>query len=294
MADYVLSCGTSEDLTKKHFEEIGVHYCAFPYSIDGKEYLDDLGETIPYDKFYQMMAEGKETSTSQINMEGYKNYFRPFLEKGLDILHLVLSSGLTGTINSCNMAVEELKEEFPNNKIYVVDSLGACGGNGIIMDTLSRMKKEGKTIEELYKWVEENKLRMNYLFFSTDLKYYVRGGRISKTAGMIGGALKICPLLYMDTLGKLVVIGKIRTKQAVIKAIVDKMEELVEDGLNYSKQVYINHAGCLEDALAVKKLVEERFKNIEPVVINSIGTTIGAHTGPGTVALFFWGKENRQ
>ena len=207
-------------------------------------------------------------------------------------MHVCLSSGITGVVNSANIAKNILLEEFPDRKIYIVDSLAASSGYGLIMDTMARLRDQGMTIDELYKWIEENKLRMNHWFFSMDLTFYIRGGRISKTAGAIGQLLNICPLLNVDYLGKLIPRYKIRTKKKVIKATVDKMEELADDGLDYSGKCYISHSACLEDAKEVARKIEERFKKLDgKVEINNIGATIGSHTGPGTVALFFWGKK---
>lgn len=292
MSRYILSCCSTADLTKEHFEAIDVKYICFHYELDGVEYPDDLGQTIPFDVFYRKMAEGGETRTSQVNVEEFEEYFEPFLKEEYDILHVCLSSGLSGVVNSANIAKEALLEKYPERKIFIVDSLGASSGYGLIMDTLAEMRDQGKSIEELYDWVEEHKLNLHHWFFSTGLSFYIKGGRISKTAGLVGTMLNVCPLLNMDNFGKLIPRYKIRTKKKVIKAIVDKMEENAEDGLNYSGKCYISQSGCVEDAKEVAKLVEERFPKLNgKVEINYVGTTIGSHTGPGTVALFFWGKK---
>lgn len=213
MSDFVLSCCSTADLSKEHFEAIDVKYICFHYELDGVTYLDDLGQSIPFNEFYAKMAAGAETKTSQVNADEFADYFRPFLEQGLDILHVCLSSGITGVINSANIAKGILEEEFPNRKIYIVDSLGASSGYGLIMDTMAQLRDQGMTIDELYNWIEENKLRMHHWFFSTDLSFYIKGGRISKTAGAIGQLLSICPLLNMDNLGRLIPRYKIRTKK---------------------------------------------------------------------------------
>lgn len=295
MSRYVISCCSTADLTKEHFEEIDVKYICFHFEMDGVQYMDNLGESIPFEEFYTRMANGADTKTSQVNAEEFEEYFRPFLEKGMDILHVSLSSGISGVINSANIAKETLQEEFPERKIYIVDSLGASSGYGLLMDTLAQLRAEGKTIEEAYNWIEANKLNLNHWFFSTDLTFYVKGGRVSKTAGAIGSVLNICPLLNMDDNGKLIPRYKIRTKKKVIQAIVDKMEECAEDGLAYSGKCYISQSGCYEDAKKVADLVEARFPKLNgKVEINYVGTTIGSHTGPGTVALFFWGKKREE
>lgn len=292
MGNYIISCCSTADLTKEHFEEIDVKYICFHYEMDGVQYTDDLGQTVSFDEFYQRMAHGAETRTSQVNADEFHEFFEAFLQQGYDILHICLSSGLSGVINSANIARKQLEEKYPDQKIYVVDSLGASSGYGLIMDTLSAMRKEGKTIDEVYEWIETHKLNLHHWFFSTDLSFYIKGGRISKTAGTIGTILNICPLLNMDHLGRLIPRFKIRGKKRVIQEIVKKMEENAENGLDYSGKCYISHSACFEDARAVAGLVEARFPHLNGrVEINNVGTTIGSHTGPGTVALFFWGTR---
>lgn len=295
MANYVITCCSTADLTHEHFTEREIHYICFHYSLDGKYYADDLGRSVPFDQFYKAMADGAETKTAQVNVEEFLEFWTPFLEAGKDIIHVSLSSGLSGVFNSANIAKAELEEKFPGRKILVIDSLGASSGYGLIMDKMADLRDSGMEMEEIYHWVEENKLRLHHWFFSTDLTFYVKGGRISKAAGWFGTALKICPLLNMDNLGRLIPRQKIRGKAAVIEEIVKKMEEYAENGRDYSGKCYISNSGCYEDARAVADLVEARFPKLNgKVEINSVGTTIGSHTGPGTVALFFWGnfREN--
>ena len=292
MDSYVLSCCSTADLKKSHFDERNISYICFHYELGGKEYKDDLGETIAFEDFYRAMSNGADTKTSQVNVEEYEEYFESFLKQGKDVLHLCLSSGISGSFNSANVAKEMLQERYPERKIYVVDSLAASSGFGLLMDKLADLRDEGKNIDEVYAWAEANKLKLQHWFFSTDLTFYVKGGRITKTAGFVGGILNICPLLNVDREGKLIPRYKIRTKKKVIEAIVHQMELHAEDGLDYSDKCYMCHSACYEDARAVADLVEKRFPKLKgKVEINDIGTTIGSHTGPGTVALFSWGQE---
>ena len=292
MGNYVLSCCSTADLSKEHFEAIDVKYICFHFDLDGTQYEDNLGVSIQFDEFYARMANGADTKTSQVNAEEFEEYFRSFLEQGLDILHISLSSGISGVINSANIAKETLQEEFPDRKIYVVDSLAASSGYGLLMDKLSELRAQGKTIDEVRDFAEAHKLNLNHWFFTSDLTFFIKGGRVTKTAGFIGNVLNICPLLNVDYEGKLIPRYKIRTKKKVIQAIVDRMEECAEDGLDYSGKCYISQSACYEDARAVADLIEARFPKLDgKVEINHIGTTIGSHTGPGTVALFFWGKK---
>ena len=292
MSDYVISCCSTADLSKEHFEKIDVHYCCFHYEMDGVQYLDDLGQSMDFDVFYQRMTDGAMTKTSQINADEYEEYFTQFLSQGKDIIHLTLSSGISGTFNSANLAKALLEDKYPDRKIYVIDSLAASSGYGLLVDHLAAMRDSGATIDELAAWVDEHKLNLNHWFFSSDLTFFIRGGRISKAAGAVGTVLNICPLMNVDFEGRLIPRYKIRTKKKVIQAIVDKMAEQAEGGTDYSGKCFISHSACEEDAKAVAALVEERFPNLNGhVLINSIGTTIGSHTGPGTVALFFWGQK---
>ena len=292
MENYVISCCSTADLSQEHFDAIGVKYICFHFELDGVQYEDNLGKSIPFDEFYSRMANGADTKTSQVNAEEFEAYFRSFLEKGQDILHLSLSSGISGVINSANIAKETLQEEFPDRKIYIVDSLAASSGYGLLMDKLSELRAQGKMIDEVRDFAEANKLNVHHWFFTSDLTFFIKGGRVTKTAGFIGSVLNICPLLNVDYEGKLIPRAKIRTKKKVIQAIVDRMEECAEDGLDYSGKCYISQSACYEDARAVADLVEQRFPKLNgKVEINHIGTTIGSHTGPGTVALFFWGKK---
>ena len=289
---YVLSCCSTADLSKEHFEARGIHYVCFHYALDGVEYFDDLGQSMPFDEFYARMAAGADTRTSQVSITEYVEHFSRFLEQGQDVIHVCLSSGISGTINSAQNAALIVRERYPERKIYIIDSLGASSGYGLLMDGAADRRDEGLTVDECAKWIEDNRLKLHHWFFSTDLSFYVKGGRISKTAAIFGGLLEICPLLNMDDQGRLIPRYKIRTKKKVIRECVKKMEEHARGGHDYNGKCYISMSACLPEARAVADLVEEKFPKLDGrVVINSVGTTIGSHTGPGTVALFFWGDE---
>ena len=295
MSDYILSCCSTADLSKEHFEQRDIHYICFHFMLDDITYPDDLGQSIPLPEFYQKMADGAMTKTSQVNADEFVDYFRPFLQEGKDILHFTLSSGISGVYNSACIARDMLLEEFPDRKIYMIDSLAASSGYGLLMDELATKRDEGLDFDALKDWATEHLLNLNHWFFSGDLTFFIRGGRISKTAGTIGNMLNICPLMNVNNEGKLIVREKVRSKKKVIKAIVGKMEELARDGLNYDGKCYISQSACYEDARAVADLIESKFPNLNgKVEINNIGTVIGSHTGPGTVALFFWGQERTE
>lgn len=295
MNDYILSCCSTADLTREHFEARSIHYVCFHFALDGQEYRDDLGQSVPFEELYARIASGSETRTSQVNITEYVDYFTSFLSQGLDVVHVCLSSGLSGTINSARNAALVVQERFPERKIYIIDSLGASSGYGLLMDAAADRRDEGMGAAELAEWISENRLRLNHWFFSTDLTSYVKGGRISKTAAVFGGLLEICPLLNMDALGRLVPRAKVRTKKRVIREIVAKMEQYADGGTDYDGKCYISQSACPEDARAVAELIEEKFPRLNGrVEINWVGTTIGSHTGPGTVALFFWGSRREE
>lgn len=289
---YVLSCCSTADLSKEHLEARHIPYLCYHYALDGVEYRDDLGQSMSFEDFYARMAQGADTRTAQVNISDYVDFFSSFAERGLDVVHVTLSSGISGSINGAQNAALIVRERYPERRVYVVDSLAASSGYGLLMDGAADQRDAGLSAEELVKWLEDNRLRLHHWFFSTDLSYFVKGGRISKTAAVFGGLLEICPLMNVDYQGRLIPRYKIRTKKRVIRACVEQMEKHARGGHDYSGKCYISQSACLEDARAVAELVEQRFPKLDgKVLINYVGTTIGAHTGPGTVALFFWGDE---
>ncbi len=291
---YILSCCSYADLTAEKMQGLDIRYICTPYMINGKAYIDDLGKTTSYDDFYQSMKDGAMTSTFQINQDEFIDYFRELLKEEKDIIHVSLSSGLSGVSNSARLAIDALAEEFPNRKIYLVDSLAASAGLGLMMQTACELREKGMSAEELYNWLQENKLKLHHWFFTTDLTYFVRGGRVSKASGFIGGVLNICPLLNVSNTGHLIPRSKVRGKKKVISEIVERMKTFAENGTDYSGKCFISNSMCIDDAKAVAALVEEAFPKLDgKVEIFNIGTSIGSHTGPGTVALFFWGAERK-
>jgi DegV family protein with EDD domain len=292
MSNYILSCCSTADLDEQHLNERDIKYICFHFELDGKEYPDDLGKSISFKDFYDSMAKGAMTKTSQVSVGEYVEYFESFLKDGKDVLHATLSSGISGTLNSATIARDQLKDKYPDRKLYVIDSLAASAGYGLFMNKLADLRDEGMSIDDLYQWAIEHRLECQHWFFVSDLKYLIRGGRVSKVAGTIGNVLNICPLMNVDYQGRLIVRSKVRGKGAVIKAQVEKMVQLADGGLDYDGDCYISNSDCYDDARAVADLIEEKFPKMKgKVKIYSIGTTIGSHTGPGTVALFFWGNQ---
>lgn len=292
MADYILSCCSTADLSKEHFEKRDINYICFHYFLDEKQYEDDLGQSMSFAEFYKAMENGAMTKTSQVNVGEFEEYFEPFLKEGKDILHVTLSSGISGVNNAANIAKDMLQEKYPDRKIYVVDSLCAACGYGMLMDELADLRDAGKSVDAAYQWVEANKGRLHHWFTATDLKYLIRGGRVSKASGFVGTMLNICPVMCVASDGTLKAVQKVRTKKKVLEALVSKMEENAENGTAYTGKCYISHSACEEDAKIVVKYIEDRFPDLkDKVVLGNIGTTIGSHTGPGTVVVCFWGAE---
>ena len=292
MPQYVTTCCSTADIPYDYFQKRNIPYVCFHFILDGKEYADDLGKTVPFDEFYRKIAAGALPTTSQVNVQEFIDFFEPYLAQGLDILHITLSSGLSGTYNSALLAGEQLLQKYPDRRILVVDSLGASSGSGLLVDLAADLRDSGAALDEVHTWVEENKLNIHHWFFSTDLTHYRRGGRISAASATMGTILSICPLMNMNHLGRLIPREKVRGKKQVIAEIVRKMEEHAQNGVNYSGKCFISHSACYEDARRLADLVEERFPHLNgKVMINSIGMVIGSHTGPGTVALFFVGDR---
>ena len=289
--NYVLSCCSTVDLCPERLREREVPYLCFHYTLDGEERRDDWNRE-ELRVFYQAMREGKSTSTSMVSVGEYLDFFSAFLEEGKDVLHVCLSGGLSGTCGAARQAAELLREQYPAGRVLIVDSLAASAGYGLLVDTMAALRAEGMEMDALFAWAEEHKRRLQHWFFSTDLSAYIRGGRISAAAGAFGSMLGICPLLHMNGEGKLVAGEKIRSKRRVITEIVERMVSCAEGGADYAGRCFLSHSDCIEDAKAVADLVERRFPQLKGrVEIFDIGTTIGSHTGPGTVALFFFGKE---
>jgi len=291
MSDYVLSCCASCDLNPEWMKRRNMPYAYFNVTLDGLSVKDDMGLSFSPQELMKKMEEGADTKTSQVSLGEYQTYFEDFLKEGKDILHVTLSSGISGTYNAACTAANMMMEEYPDRKIIIIDSMAASSGYGLLMEYAADKRDEGLSIDELAAWIEENKLNMIHWFFSTDLKYYIKGGRISKTAGTIGQALSICPLLNVDYEGRLVPREKIRTKKKVVKRIVEKMVEDAENGINYTGKVFLSDSDK-ELGDAVQALIEETFPQLKGRVHRfDIGCTIVSHTGPGTVALFFKGKK---
>lgn len=286
MRDYVITTDNTADLPYSYYKENGVEYMYLTYQLEGKIY--GKGNELPFEEFYATMRKGSMPTTSQVNSEEAKQILWPILEKGNDILHLAFSSGLSGSYNSVRLAAEELTEEFPERKIVVVDSLCASLGEGLFVDKAVELKKAGKSLEENAAWLEEHKLNFCHVFTVDDLFHLHRGGRVSKVAAVVGTMINLKPLLHVDNEGHLIPVKNVRGRRKSLGGLVTMMEERLGSWKDQNTKIFISHGDCREDAEYVAKLVKEKF-GYETFLINTIGATIGAHSGPGTVALFFLG-----
>ena len=288
MENYILSCCSTMDLRKGWAEERGVNLIYAKFFLEGEEFRDDFYESISQDKLFERMLSGEKSQTTQVNTEEYIGSFRKYLEQGQDIFHICLSSGVSGTFNSCHIAKDILLEEFPERKIEIVDSLMASSGYGLLVDKACMLKKQGLDMETLRVELEKWRNRLHGYFFTSDLRFFIQGGRVSKAAGFIGGLLKICPVLKITEEGKLKPIEKVRGKKQAMENILSKMEK---EGYLSTEKCFISHSACPLDAKKLAESIRDRFHPEGNMEIFDIGGTIACHTGPGTVACFFFGKE---
>lgn len=289
MNDYVIVTDSSADLSVELVQEAGVEVLPLRFTIEGQTgYNWPDNRDMDPKEFYSRLRKGDMATTAAVNMDQYLTMLEPMLQAGRDVLVLAFSSGLSATYDSARLAGEELREKYPERKLFVVDTLCASMGEGLLVWHAGQLKKQGKTIEEVRDWAEANKLYLCHQFTVDDLHFLKRGGRISATTAVVGSMLKIKPVLHVDNAGKLVNIGKARGRRASLKALVDRMEETVIDPAGQT--VFISHGDCIEDAEYVAGLVKERM-GVQDVRINYVGPVIGAHSGPGTLALFYLGSR---
>ena len=290
MAEYMISTDTSCDFPYEYVQQHQLPLVTLFYSIDDVMGPDGSPTLENLKSFYNKMRQGAPTKTQQASIEDTEKLFRTILSKGVDLLHIAFSSGLSGTANAARLAAETLKEEFPDRKIMVVDSLCASMGQGLLVDSAIRMKEAGKSIEEVAQWLEENIPHLCHLFTVEDLKYLQRGGRISKTTALVGTMIGIKPVLHVDDEGKLVPLAKVRGRKQSIQTLVKQMEEHIGSFLKENDKVYISHGDCLEEANYLAQLIKERL-GIAKTMISHIGPVIGSHAGPGALALSFLGEN---
>lgn len=289
MPDFVILTDSSADLSAEMAQKLNVEVLPLGFVMDNQTYRNypDNREMDPH-VFYERLRSGDVATTTALNVAEYTEALEPLLQAGKDVLILAFSSGLSTTYNSSRLAVEELSAKYPERKLYTVDTLCASLGQGLLVWYAARERERGHSIEEVRDWIEEHRLNVCHQFTVDDLYFLKRGGRISAATAVVGSMLQIKPVLHVDDEGHLINIGKVRGRQAALKALVERMEETALD--SGSLTVFISHGDCLEDARAVADMVKKRF-GVEEVYINYVGPVIGAHSGPGTVALFYAGTE---
>lgn len=289
MENYVLISDCTLDLPAQHCSELDIHVIPMEFTLDGrpfKHYID--ARQLSYQAFYQAMRTGRFSTTSQINYKEFSSFFQPFLESGKDILYICFTSGMSGTYNTCRIAVADLQKKYPDRKIVIVDSLCASVGEGLLVYHAGLKKRAGMQLSALANWVEQNKQRVCHWFVVDDLEHLKRGGRIGTVTAAFGKALQIKPLLSVDSDGKLTTVAKIRGASKVLEGLADR---LISDGANTKEQtVIIGHADVLEDAQALDRLLKERGL-IKDSIIADIGPVIGTHVGAGMLALTFMGER---
>ena len=289
MSDFVILTDSSADLGADMVAQLDIQVLPLSFTIQGVTYHNypDNHEMDPA-VFYSMLRKGELATTSALNVAQYTEALEPLLQAGKDVLVLAFSSGLSATYNSSRLAVEELKEKYPDRKLYTVDTLCASLGQGLLVYLAAKEREQGKSIEEVRDWVEAHKLNLCHQFTVDDLHFLKRGGRISATTAVLGSMLQIKPVLHVDDEGHLINIAKARGRAASLKALVDKMEQTAIDPKDQT--VFISHGDCLEDAQLVAQMVKDRF-GVEHIYLNYVGPVIGAHAGPGVLALFYVGVE---
>lgn len=288
MENYVIVTESTADLPVKIIEEFDIKVIPMSFELDGKVYTNypDNREMDP-GEFYQRLSNGEKSTTSLVNTGQFIEFFEPIIENGQDILYVGFSSGLSGTYNSSLIAADQLKEKYPDRKILCFDSKSASMGEGLLTYTAAKKREAGLSIDELYKWLQENVLTLCQWFTVDDLNHLKRGGRVSAFAATIGTALNIKPVLHVDEEGHLIPMLKVRGRKKSIHALYDHMEKTCTNPVE--QVVFIGHGDCFDEANYLGNLIKEKLK-VKDVVINDIGPVIGSHSGPGTIALFYFGN----
>ncbi|NMA05401.1 MAG: DegV family protein [Acholeplasmataceae bacterium] len=288
MYDYSIIINSSTDLTEELKEELDLVLAPLKFTIEGKEYINYLDyNSLDVKEFYKLLRDGKIATTSQLNVSEYIDIIEKEFKKGKDVLILAFSSALSGTYNSARIAVEAFEDH--KQKVYLVDTKAASLGEGLIAYLAGLKRKEGYTIEELYKYIEDIKLNVAHWFTVDDLMFLKRGGRVGGASAIIGSLLSIKPVLHVDIEGRLIPMAKVRGRKKALQSLVDKVSETHDS--NLPKDVFISHGDDLEAALTIKEKIEALNLGLEVKLINYIGPVIGAHSGPGTIAVFFFATQ---
>jgi len=289
MKKMVLVTDSCSDLTKEQVEQMDIRIIPLTVEIEGVTYAHYPDEReLKIETFYQKLRDKKVAKTSLVNVGSFLVFFESLLKEGYDILYIGFSSALSGTVQSAKVASEELKEQYPNDRIVIVDSLCASMGQGLLIWNAWKLKEKGKTIDEIADWVNSNKLNLVHLFTVDDLGTLKRGGRLSDTQAFLGSLLRIKPILHVDDQGRLVPLKKARGRSFSLEAMVEQMKDRITTP--EKQTIFISHGDCLDEALSVGQMIKDQYK-VKDIVYNHIGPIIGAHSGPGTIAIFFMGTH---
>lgn len=289
---FILSCESTVDLPYKYISVRNIPVLFYAYTVNQQQYTDDMGQdpqALP--RFYAMLQEGNIPSTSQLNEFQYTDFFETLLQQG-DVLHIAFGSGMTGSVGNACRAAQALRQKYPERKVVVIDSLCSSSGYGLLVDMAADMRDRGCSLEKTQRWLLENRTHVHHQFFSTDLRYFRRSGRISGPAAALGSVLNICPIMRLDDTGHIIAYDKVRGKKKAIERTVETMAQHAQDGTRYFGKCLIAHSNCPDEATALKQAVQMTFPKIQgDIRICDIGTIIASHCGPGTVAVFFLGDS---
>ena len=289
---FILSCESTIDLPYSYCEARGIPVLFYSYQVDGVSYEDDMGrDPAALPRFYGFLDEGKLPTTTQLNEFQYESFFDALLQQG-DVLHIAFGSGMTASVQNAMLAAESLREKYPERKLVVIDSLCSSSGYGLLVDSAADMRDAGRSIDEVAQWVLDNRNTVHHQFFSSDMTQFRRTGRVSGAAATVATVLNICPIMRLDDTGSIKAYSKVRGKKKAVETTVDTMEQCARGGRDYDDKCFVCHSQCPEDARMLIDAIEERFPKLRGKVrLCDIGTIIGSHAGPGTVAVFFYGNE---
>jgi DegV family protein with EDD domain len=288
MKPYKILIDSCTDLSREFVEKNNIPFVSLTCNFKGSNYNDDFGKSLDYKAFYDEVRKGELPTTSQINSYTFEEAFKKYVSEGFAVIYIALSSALSGTCNSALIAREAFLEEYPEADITVIDTKSASMGEGLLVYYAYEMMNNGASKEEVVQWLEDNKLKLVHWFTVDDLNHLKRGGRLSAASAIIGSILDIKPVLQVNDDGKLIPAVKVKGRKKSIRTLVEKLREKI---VNPEDQVIaISHGDCLEDAMYLKNLILEEFK-VKDVLVTLIGPVIGSHAGPGTLALFFLGKD---
>lgn len=286
---YTISCESTVDLNADTLARRNIPCISYFYTVDGTDYPDDMRAGNGLAIFYNQLAAGKHPTTSLINTERYKEFFREILQKG-DLLHIAFSSALSSSVINALNAAEEMKAEFPERKIFVLDSTCACVGLGMFVDCLADLRDQGKSIEEVYHWALDNHTKLHHIFYSTTLTYFRRSGRVSAAAAIVGNILHVCPVMNTDKNGKIVPVTKCMSETKAVSKMLEKIASTIDKGSDYDGKLWLGHSDYISSATQVAAKLKEQYPKAD-IRIFDIGPVIAAHCGPGTVFACYWGDE---